>query len=595
MASLPPLPAIGSVRIELFSIGPSTDKWDKAVWDGGAWVSPGWQDVTPESVNVKIGWGADSVQGVLSVTAAGDWTVKTYDPDRLLDPKNQASPYASYLHPGNPVRVMYRGSVVANDRQVRGGVIDSIDFNASTLTGSIRATDAVSRMVAARIAKGTTGIPTTLRAMARAIIARAGLGITVEDTPEDGDPAIGANLADEASVWDWISTGAFDCLHAAWMSGNSILRFRSFGSPRDLGLTIGGADGIAIDDLDSESSLAGVHSRVIAFDTTAPTVPIDRTDATGYSQAGDTFYKRDRPIPNASAWVDSVLADRSRADLSHKVGTLRVQTEADLLALIDTGMVDIAHIFHDDTDPPFSASARILGMGFEANTVTGWTANVITYVPGREWEDAELPEPPIEPPPVNTQTVTRTYAVTKDTRAAKSNTGTNLGSGTEGQLPVGAWQGWRNRAFLDFASINWGDVKAVVSAELRVYTSTQVNIGFGSAPKAVARRITQSWSEGSASSPSGSNSTVYPGPSTTSTGAVTKSITKSENAFQSFDVSAIVRAWAPAAAGGSGAGKYGIAIFSAAEDSTSATTEFWAREHDTTHDPELRITVKIPA
>jgi hypothetical protein len=389
--------------------------------------------------------------------------------------------------------------------------------------------------------------------------------------------------------------GAFDSLRAVWISAAGVLSFRPFGAPRDLGLTIGGADGIPIDDLDSESSLAGVVNRVIAFDTTAPTVAIDRTDAAGYGRLGNTMLKRDRPVPLASQWVDSVLADRSRADLTYRVGTLRIQTEADLLALIDTGMVDIAHIFVDGIAPPFTADARVLGGTFEANTETGWSATILAYVPGREWEGGAIPPPVVIPPPVGTQTVARVYAATKDTRAARSNTGANLGSGTEAELPVGAYQSWRNRALIDFASIPWGDVKELVSAELWVTTSTQVNIAFGSAPKVQARRITSSWGEGSASSPSGSNSTVYPGPNTTTTGATTKSVTRSQGVVHKQDVSAIVRAWAPVAAGGSGATKYGIALYSAAEDSTSATTEFWSREHGSSTDPELHITVKIPA
>jgi hypothetical protein len=593
--ALPPLPAIGSIRVELFSFGAGADQWDVATWDNGEWVTPDWQDVTPQSVNVKVGWGADSVQGVLSVTAAGDWTIRTYDPDRLLDPSNPTSPYSLFLHPGSAIRVMYRGSVPENDRQVRGGIIDSIAYNISSQMGSIRATDGVAALVAAQVPAATTGIPTTLRAMARAIIAKVGLTIPVEADPEDGDPPIGANITDQQSAWQWMLVGAFDSLRAVWINAAGVLSFRPFGAPRDLGLTIGGADGIPIDDLDSESSLAGVVNRVIAYDTTAPTVAIDRTDATGYGRLGNTMLKRDRPVPLASSWVDSVLADRSRADLTYRVGTLRIQTEADLIALIDTGMVDIAHIFVDSVVPPFQADARVLGGTFEANTETGWSAELITYVPGREWEGGAIPPPVVIPPPVNTQTVTRVYAASKDTRAARSNTGSNLGSGTASTIPVGAYQSWRNRALLDFASINWADVKEVVSAELWLTTSDQVNIAFGSSPKVQMRRITQSWSEGSASSPSGSNSTVYPGPSTTTTGATTKAVSKSQNASHKQDVTAIVRAWAPVAAGGSGASKYGIAIYSAAEDSTSATTEFWAREHGSSTDAELRVTVKIPA
>jgi hypothetical protein len=504
------------------------------------------------------------------------------------------------LHPGNPVRLRFVATDGTLSRVVRQGKIDTISFNIESLQGRIGATDGVAGLVAARIPKATAGAPTTLRAMARWAIAKAGLTTTVEADPIDiatglplADPPIGAGLTDEASVWQWLLTGALDCLHAVWMDNNATLRFRSFGDPRDLGLSLGGADGIAFDDLDTESSLQGVYSRIIAFQTSAPTVAISKQDVESYQRFGDNFFQRDRPVPDGTTWANSVLADRSKADLTYKVGTLRPQTEAQLASLLDAGMVDIAHIAVDSVTPPVSIDARVLGLSFEANTTSGWSAHVVAYVPGTEWEDAEVP-PPIIPPVVPTQTVTRDYACTKDTRASLTSGGAKYGEGTGPTLPVGAWAGWRNRAFLDFATIDWTDVKEVVSAQIRVTTRDQDKVGFGSAPKVTVKRITGSWNEGSLSSPGSGNSTVYPGPSVTTSGQVTETIAKGENNLEPVDCTAIVRAWAPIAAGGSAQTKRGIAIFSASEDSESATTEFWSREASG-GDPVLRLVVKIPA
>lgn len=63
-----------------------------------------------------------------------------------------------------------------------------------------------------------------------------------------------------------------------------------------------------------------------------------------------------------------------------------------------------------------------------------------------------------------------------------------------------------------------------------------------------------------------------------------------------LDVSAIVRAWAPTAAGGSAAKKYGIALYSPAEDSTTYATEFLSRETGTSSSrPILELVLDVLA
>lgn len=600
---LPPISAIGTCIVELYGPPPGHYRWgaEESVWDTATWTDLGWQDVTPESMNAKSSWGASNgSKGVLAVAEAGTWNISTYDPDRLLDPANPASPFSTVLHPGSPVRIRYVGG---STRTVKSGLIDTIDYSIQTQRGAIRATDRIAGLVAATIPAGTTGAPTTLRALARWAIAKALIpDVTVEADPPEGDPTIGAGLTDAQSVWQWLGTAALDCLHAVWLDPDNVIRFRSFGAPRDLGLAIGGDDGIPLSDMEPSSSLDGVYSRIIAYDTTAPTTPVTRIDDVARNAFGDNYYERTRPVPNAGVWADNVLADRSGAALQYNAGTLRPRTEAEILALLDTGMVDVAHIVVDSRDDgrevldtPIEASATILGGSFEANTLSGWSASLVSYIGAGEWKQAVIAPPPPPPPPPATQTVTRTYVVNKDTRAARDSGGTNLGSGTEGELPVGAWAGWRNRAYLAFAAINWSDVISLVSAELRLTTTSQVNIGFGSNPKIRVRRLVASWSEGSASSPSGSNATVYPGPGSTSTGEAVASIPDTEGTLVIIPITNIAKAWAPAAAGGSGAVNYGLQLLSYAEDSTTYTTEFWAREHGTSTDAEIRITVKIPA
>lgn len=602
MTLAPPIAAIGSIGIEVFGPSPGHAKWGVALWGDDVWGVSDWQDVTPQSMSASASWGADDgSKGVLSVCSAGTWNVRTYDPDRKLDPSNVSSHLHSVLHPGSKVRVRYTG---ATPRTVKRGVIDEITYDLDTETGSIRATDGVAILQGANIAAASTaGAPTTLRARARWLLDKAHIvDITVEADPPDGDPTIGPAPTEAATVWDWITTAALDVLRAVWLSPDNVLKFRSFGDPNDLGLAIGGDDGIPVDNLTPQSSLSGVVATVIGYDVAAPTVKITQTNEATREYAGTNVFERTRAVPGGALWVANVLADRSGASLQYRLGTLRPRTDAELVSILDTGMVDIAHIAitkrnqgREVLASPIEASARILGGTIRGDTATGWNATLVTYVTAAEWADAEVPppEPPI--PPVTTQTVTRTYVCNKDSRAFLSSSGQNLGSGTEGELPVGYWSSSKNRAFLGFATIPWSDVLEVVSAELRITTSTQVNIGFGSSPKIRVRRITSSWSEGSASSPSAGNALIWPGPTVTSSGERVEAISTSQGHLEIIPITTIARAWAPAAAGGSAAKNYGLALYSYGESSLAYTTEFWAREHGTSTDAEIRITVKIPA
>jgi len=536
---------------------------------------------------------------VLAIAAAGTWNVRTYDPDRKLDPSNPYSQFSSVLHPGGKVRIRYVGAVV---RTVKSGIIDEISYDLDTETGAIRATDGVSVLEGVAIPAATAGAPTTLRARARWLLGLAAIvDITVEPDPLDGDPTVGPAPTEQATVWEWINTAALDVLRASWLDPDNVIRFRPFGDPNDLGLSIGGDDGIPLDNISPITSLVGIVSKVIAYDVTAPTVAITRTNELAKTLVGNAFYERKRPVPSAAAWATNALADLSGAALQYALGTIRPRTEAEFLSLLDSGMVDIAHVNitkrnqgREVLATPIEAAPRILGGTFQADTLTGWTAGLVTYVTAAEWSDAALP-PPIIPPPVSTQTVTRTYTCTADSRLFQTSGGSNLGSGAEGELPVGGYQSTKNRALLAFASINWGDVKEVVSAELRLTTSTQVNIAFGSAPKIRVQRVTGAWSEGSASSPSGSNAVVYPGPAATSTGESVDSVTRTQGALEVIPITAIAKAWAPVAAGGSNAKNYGVRLVSYGESDAKYTTEYWAREHGAGTRAEIRITVKIPA
>lgn len=183
--------------------------------------------------------------------------------------------------------------------------------------------------------------------------------------------------------------------------------------------------------------------------------------------------------------------------------------------------------------------------------------------------------------------VTRTTTSTKGARLLLTAGGAKYGAGAELNQPVGAWDGTQNRSLIGLTADYTGAV-AVVSATLRLRTSTQDNVGFGSSPKVRVQRLTASWSEGTLSTPGSGNAVVWPGPGATSSGEAVRSITRSEDTTVDIDITAIARAWAPVSAGGSGAANYGVRIIGYTETSETYTTEHKSDDNATTaHRPQL--------
>jgi len=738
-----PLAALGT-RVELWAVGAGAAAWDRSTWDSGLWSTPAWQDVTPESLSANLDWGTDRVVGVLSVAAAGRIGITTYDPARILDPANQASPYWSALRPGAPFRVTYQGQVV------RSGFLDSVTYSQASDTGRLDGSDGIALLVQARfLVADMAGAPTTLRALARWIVAAKSLPLAVEpdatDAPEtlvngsfetvdasalptswvffpDGtgcaaipssdaqapgtrvldvssvnvavgptiyqnvagltpgqvygystwsarvagtgtyslqvvDPGNGnaqlaltalptgtamvrtygtftapasgqaalryvagttalgtdwhfdmASLAGQAlplvpvspppttptTAWDWLVLAATDTLTAVWVDPYGVIRFRAYGDPRDQGLTLGGADGIPVADVSVTASADGVWNRASCARPAGGAAAV-ASDTASIAQFGERLVSRDRPAPDPDTWVQSVILDRAFASMDWKPSTVRLQTVQDLTDLVGAGMVDMVRIAVDSAVPPISALGRLLGVNLIVTWADGWSAHVDAYVPSTDWRNDQVP-PPVIPPvvPPTTQRVVRTYNATMDSRVSKTSGGSNYGAGTAGQIPVGSWAGWQNRGLFQFAGVPWSDVAKVVSARVLVTTSTQVNVGFGSSPKVTLRRITGTWGEGSLSSPGSGNAVVYPGPATTSTGAKSTAVTRSQSVRVGLDCTAIAQAWAPPAAGGSGAPFLGIAMYSAGETNDAYTTEFLSRETGSSGSrPQLELTLDV--
>jgi hypothetical protein len=254
-------------------------------------------------------------------------------------------------------------------------------------------------------------------------------------------------------------------------------------------------------------------------------------------------------------------------------------------------MIDIANLVVESVEPTVDVKARVLGGTVIADTGTGWTAELSTYIPASEWEEAEQPEPPpVIPPPGTISGVVRTYACSKDARLAHSSS-IDAGNGLDVNIPIGYTSPYRNRAVLGFANIPFAGVVSVDKAELLVTVGAESCGAFGSDPKVQVSRLTGSFSEGTYNVNCGfgsSNAVKYPGPSITSSGAVTASMPDNTGTQKAIDITAIVRAWQ------SGQPQHGIMIKSAGEDTGKYTTAIYARHHGTAGNrPSLRLTLTV--
>jgi len=597
-------PGAESVTVSLFAAGGDSGRWDLSTWDGALWGSPSWQSVGCDVAEATYKWGAGAEAGVLSAAEAGQVDLSTIDPDRNLDPLNAASPFYGYVKPGTPVRIV--GLVPSGDLPAATAFIDEATYDLATARGRIRAVDGIAYLAQVQLPEATV-LPNTLRARTRAVVAAVGLSTLVPVEPEaatdpDADPPVAAHDGKARPAWQVISDAAQDALTYVWLDPSGTVRFRSWGSFPDAAFAVGCPPPDAepadvwlegLSTIVATSSADAIRNRIRAY-TSGTTWSAPVSDDVSVNRYGPRPLDVDRVLPDLATWSSRVLADRADAGLGLDVGTIRPYTPAELDALLAGTLAgpSVVRVRDDAHGEPVDLDAGMIGATV-AVTSGGWRWELVTMISRVEWDAIEPPpvEPPI-PPPNPYHSETRTYVASSDALVALTSGGAKYGAGAANSLPFGTWQGWQYRGLIAFPSIPWTNVRAIVSATLKVRTTSQVRVGFGSSPKTQVRRITGSWSAGSSSSPSGSNAVVWPGPTTTTSGAVTSAMPTGEGVDKSIGVTALVRAWAPASIGGSGQAQRGLALYEASS-SGSNTGEVWPVEQGGTARPELVLVLEV--
>jgi hypothetical protein len=430
------------------------------------------------------------------------------------------------------------------------------------------------------------------------------ISLTGQDvtTVLEPDPPVAPHDGTAKPAWQAIADAAQDALVYVWIDPTGMLRFRSWGSFIDAPISIGcpPADAdpgdpwlLGLSTIETTASGDAVRNSVRAYSSGTTFTPAV-TDPGSIATYGPRPFDVERIVPAFATWADRVLKDRGDAGLDIGVGEVRPYTVAELDALLATqlGGPSVIRVRDDAHGELVDLDVGMIGARVGV-TPAGWRFAFVTLVSRVEW-DAITPEPPVPPipPPDPWHVETRTYIGTSDALIALTSGGAKYGAGASTSLPFGAWSGWTYRSLLRFPAIPWTKVRAIRTATLKVRTTTQVRIGFGSSPKTELRRITSDWSAGSASSPSSGNAVVWPGPNTTSSGAVTASMGTAQNADKAIRVDAIVRAWAPASAGGSGASQLGIRL-GEVSSSGSNTGEVWPVEQGGSARPTLELVVEV--
>lgn len=345
-------PPPSNAVVEIYAAAVGASRWGVALWGVGVWSAAGWQDVTPQSVDARIRWGAHQpAKGVLLETEAATWIVDTYDPERLLDPGNLEGPYATDLRAGLPIRVRHRGTIV------RQGVAESIAYFHAGKRGGIRVTDGISLMSRTPV-PGDSDLADTLRARARDAIAAAGLSVTVEDDPPAGDPALAPRLTGDRSVWRHIADAALQTLNVAYVDRIGTLKFRPWAAPYDRGR---GVDATQLVDLGTIVQTTGLYSVVSALQTVGDGGLTIERRLTPVPRYGAVAYRRTDATPDADAWAAAVLADRSLQTVQWIPGEIfpldanAVEYFATLEAVERFGVDDAP------ADPPVDVTGIIVG------------------------------------------------------------------------------------------------------------------------------------------------------------------------------------------------------------------------------------------
>jgi hypothetical protein len=360
--TVPPGQVPAKAILEIYVHDEDASRWGIATWATGAatgtegiWSGAGWQDVTPQGVNAHIIWGSRRPDdGILSRQNGATWNVQTYDPDRVLDPGNESSPYFPQLVAGVPIRISHDSMVI------RTGYIDRIGYKHKPpdYRGQLLATDTIALLNQAKVPSDSILGDTLLERVQDAINA-AGVAVGGIPLPPAGPagPAI-APLDPlnprERSVWDHITQATEEVLWVAYVDAAAGLGLRSWGAPLDRGREINAPN---LEDLEAVSTEDGLYSVAVVQGSDPDIDPIER-EAAPLPRYGRRTIERTELTVDPEAWADAVLQERVWPGVRYVPGTIHCFTRADVDYFGSIEIMERVSITHPGV---VSVTGRVLG------------------------------------------------------------------------------------------------------------------------------------------------------------------------------------------------------------------------------------------
>lgn len=355
---VPPPPA--RALVELYLPAEGAARWGEALWGVDTWSSSVWTDITPQCVTADVTWGTSQPdRGVLAPPEAGKWTITTHDPDRLLDPSNQDSPYYPHVRSLTPIRITTRGYVV------RQGHLDFVRHlyasgdevaRSWARPGLLRATDNIAILAGADVPEDSI-LPDTLWARAAAVIAAADVHVPIA-TPRGGDPELAPWEAGSFRAWAVILAAAQEVGYVPYLTNTGTLHFRPWDDPIDRDSTIGAPELV---EMAVETADAGLVSVVIVNDELDGEIERRITPPPRY---GRRVHRRTLVTIDGEAYAERILADRGAQALRWRPGAVRPLDAAAVEWYGRREVNEVVTLLHDEADPVVEARARILGGRF---------------------------------------------------------------------------------------------------------------------------------------------------------------------------------------------------------------------------------------
>jgi len=184
---------------------------------------------------------------------------------------------------------------------------------------------------------------------------------------------------------------------------------------------------------------------------------------------------------------------------------------------------------------------------------------------------------------------TKNFAVSSGTTVrVHRTTGAKAGAGLSKHWYVGRDGNYDYDSYVKF-TLNWTDVGSIVSATLVIWSddgSGESDLSTTDVPTVNVRRLTDAFANGTHTTFSSLDWTTAAG---TTSGSKTVTTARAANALNRIDVTAIVRAWAPAAVTGGGKlANYGIGLYG-----NTDKTKNWATWSDQAVDAAVRPYIEL--